>query len=119
MENKKIVVNYQKEWGNDGTTYTQTIKISFDIAFNFNKYVDHLKEKTEKEAEKTHNYTSEQLKILDYLLHINFYNKTFINLTTLEYFKKFYLQYVYTPPKKDKNYERILQRNTIIEVFTK
>lgn len=112
---KDLRVNYFKKIGNDGTVYTQTIKVPFEIAFKFNQYVDDLQTKINKK----NIYTSEDLKILDYLIHINFYNITFINLTTLEYFKKFYLKFIYNPPKKDKNFERILYRNTIIEVFVK
>lgn len=109
---KNLTIDYKKEFGNDGTVYTQTIKIPFNIAFEFNLYVNELKEKTEKKSF----YTSEDLKILDYLMHINFYNKTFINLTTLDYFKTFYIKKIYKPAKRDLDFERIKWRNTIIKV---
>lgn len=110
---KKLTIDYKKHFANDGAVYTQTIKIPFNIAFEFNLYVNELKEKTEKKSF----YTSEDLKILDYLMHINFYNKTFINLTTLDYFKTFYIKKIYKPAKRDKDFERILWRNTIIKVI--
>lgn len=113
-ENWKMTrkVNYKKRFSRNGTAYNQTIKIDFDLAFAFNKYIDEIKEEV-----MTHfYYTNEDLKILDYLEKINFYNPTFSTLTTLNYFKKFYLSNIYKAPKKDQFLERILQRNTVFEV---
>ena len=105
---KNCKVNYIKKYGKDGTVYNQTLTINFDIAFNFNKYVNELKEETA-----THfYYTNEDLKILDYLETINFYNPTFTNLTTLTHFIEFYKKNYINGPQKNKFFERIKRRNT-------
>lgn len=112
MKNKKIIVNYQKEWGNDGTVYSQTITIKKEIAKKFNNYIKQLKE----EAHKKFILSNEDMKTLYYLEEVK-EGKNYTHLTTLNYFTSFYLKHIYTPPKKDKNFERILYRNTIIKVI--
>lgn len=37
-------VNYIKKHNKDGTSYNQSIIINFDLAYNFNKYVNEIKE---------------------------------------------------------------------------
>lgn len=106
-------VDYKKRFKN-GTCYDQTITINFDIAFYFNKYVDKLKEETNK-----HFYlNNEDLKILDYLEKINFYNPTFTNLTTIKYFIEFYKKNYIEGPKKDIFFERLKIRNTCFQVVS-
>lgn len=111
-----MIVDYKKHVGRDGTIYDQTITISFQIAYKFNKYVDELKNDVIEKIETRHYWTYEDNKILDYLEKINFYNNTFVNLTTANYFKKWYFDNIYQPPKKDIFYERLKYRNTIFKV---
>lgn len=106
MENCKV--NYIKKYSKNGTVYNQTLTINFDMAWNFNKYVNELKEKISDHFY----YTNEDLKILDYLETINFYNPTFTNLTTLDYFIEFYKENYINGPQKNKFFERIKRRNT-------
>lgn len=60
-------------------------------------------------------YTNEDMKLLCYVDFLEM-GLNFTHLTTLEYFITFYKKFVYNPPKKDANFERILYRNTIIKV---
>lgn len=101
-------VNYLKKHDRQGTSYNQTVTIPFDMAFAFNKYIDDLKEETQEKFL----YTNEDLKILDYLEKINFYNPTFTTLTTIKYFIEFYKKNYINTPKKDKFFERLKYRNT-------
>lgn len=107
---KDLTINYKKQWGNDGTVYTQTIKTNKNIIKLFNKYVKELKEETCKKFM----LNNSDMKILYNLEELTL-NKNYINLTTLDYFKTFYVRKIYIPPKRDKDIERILCRNTIIE----
>jgi len=109
---KNLTINYQKEWGNDGTVYTQTITTSKEIIKKFNEYIRKLKEETHKKFI----YNNEDMKILYYLEELK-EGKNFIGLTQLGYFKGFYIKNIYNPPKRDKDIERILWRNTIIKVI--
>lgn len=109
-------VDYKKRYDRSGTCYNQTITIDFDMAYNFNKYVDELKDEVIKKIEINHYWTYEDDKILDYLEKINFYNDTFVTLTTANYFKKWYFNNIYQPPKKDVFYERLKYRNTCFKV---
>ena len=109
---KNLTINYKKEWGNDGTVYTQTITISKEIAKKFNKYIEGIK----KEISKKFVYSNQDMKILYYLENLE-EGKNFTTLTELNYFKGFYIKNIYIPPKKDKDIERILWRNTIIKVI--
>ena len=111
---KNLTINYRKEWGNDGTVYDQTITTNIKITKQFNKYVDELK----KEASKKFIYNNTDMKILYYLEPLRI-GKNYTNLTTLDYFKTFYVQKIYikNAPKRDKDIERILYRNTIIKVL--
>ena len=112
MENLKV--NYRKNWGNDGTVYTQTIKTTKEIAKKFNEYIKELKEETAK------NFIlhDKDMKTLYYLEELKD-GANYIGLTTLDYFKTFYIKNIYASkaPKRDLNFERILKRNTIIEVL--
>jgi hypothetical protein len=105
-------VNYQKKWGNDGTVFTQTIKIDKDMAEKFNKYVVEIKD----EVVKKFIYSNEDMKILSYLEPL-LDNINYTSLTTLNHFRNFYLKNYIHGAKRDKNFERILYRNTIIEVI--
>ena len=107
---KDLTINYQKQWGKDGTVYTQTIKTNKNIIELFNKYVKELK----KETYKKFVLNNSDMKILYNLKELTT-SKNYINLTTLDYFKTFYVKKIYIPPKRDKDIERILYRNTIIE----
>lgn len=104
-------VNYQKKWGNDGTVYTQTIKIDKDMAEKFNKYVIKIKETLVGKFI----YSNEDMKIMSYLETLE--NKiNYTHLTTLQHFIEFYLKNYIHGAKRDKDFERILYRNTIIEI---
>ena len=107
-----IIINYKKEWSNDGTVYNQTIKVNKKIMKDFNKYI-----KIKKEAvQNKHILSNEDMKILYYLEYIE-EGKNYTTLTTLDYFIKFYWHNIYIPPKKDRTFERMLWRNTIIQVI--
>lgn len=105
-------VNYLKEWGKDGTVYNQTITIEKESIKGFNEMARAKKE----EIAKKYIISGEEMKLLSYLEELH-EGKNYTTLTTLDFFMKFYLKYIYEPPKKDKNYERILNRNTIIKVI--
>ena len=109
-------VSYIKNYGNDGTIYNQMITINKEIAEEFNKYILNIKNQINYKKI----WSNEDLRISSYakMLDIHLYTPTinYINLTTLDQFMKFYLKTIYEPPKRDKNYERILNRNTIIKV---
>lgn len=102
-------VNYFKKWGNDGTCYTQTITINKDIMFKFNNYVK--KEKNKLNNKKI--YSNDEMRILYYLETLES-GINYTTLTTLRQFIYFYSIYI---SKKDKNFKRILYRNTIINVI--
>lgn len=110
-----MIINYLQRWGTDGAHYTQTIKIDKVVAEKFNNYLLKLKSEIDNNFFKNHYYSENDLKIksLDYLWD----GVNFTNLIHLELFINFYLKEIYQPPKKDKNFERILHRNTIIEVI--
>lgn len=108
MNNK---INYQKHYGPTGTVYNQTITINDKMATEFNKYLEEKKEETSKKFI----YTNEDMQLftaesLD--LGINF-----TNLRTLDQFIAFYHKNYINGPKKDKFFERLLYRNTIIQVI--
>lgn len=105
-------VNYRKEWGEDGTVYSQTITIEKEHIKKFNELIRAEKEQTAKKII----LSSEDMKVLYYLQELE-NGKNYTKLTTLNYFIWFYKNYIYIPPKKDKDFERILWRNTIINVI--
>ena len=114
MKKQKMIVNYLQSWGPSGTHYTQQIKIDVNTMKLFNKYIEMLKKEVEKDFLQNRVYTDENLNI-KYLEPLKI-GVNYTNLIHLRYFQSFYLHNIYTPPKKDKNYERILYRNTIIIV---
>lgn len=109
---KNLTINYQKEWGNDGTVYSQTITTTKEIAKKFNEYIKGIKQ----EIAKKFVYSNEDMKILYYLEDLK-EGKNFTTLTELNYFKGFYIKNIYQPPKKDRDIARILWRNTIIKII--
>lgn len=113
--NKKIIVSYRKRWGTDGTCYRQTIKIDDNTKEKYNHYLMNKKTKIDNNFFKSHCYSGEDLKIksLEYLEN----GVNFTNLIHLRLFIEFYLKELYTPPKKDRDFERITYNNTIIEVI--
>lgn len=110
-----VKVSYRKNWSKDGTFYNQTIAIDWLIAHEFNQYIIDILQKDKKETIKTHVISNEQLQRQMFLEPLKL-GVNFTHLTTLDYFMKFYLNTIYEPPKKDKTFERILNRNTIILV---
>ena len=50
-----------------------------------------------------------------YCLDLLLNDKNYINLTTLDHFKTFYIKEIYKPAKRDLDFERIKWRNTIIK----
>ena len=109
---KNIIINYCKQWGNDGTVYTQTIKINKKMAEKFNAYIQELKQ----EATKKFVFSNADMKILYYLEELK-EGKNYTTLSQKDYFIAFYLKEIYEAPKKDRDFERILDRNTIFEVI--
>ena len=105
-------VSYLEEWTDDGIIYNQTITIEKKYIEKFNEIVKAKKEEILKKI--IHSY--EDMKVYCCLQELKV-GKNYTNPTTLDYFMKFYLKYIYEPPKKDKNFERILERNTIIKVI--
>lgn len=108
-------VSYRKNWSKDGTFYNQTITIDKKTAALFNSYVEKILNKDKEEIQKNHIITNEQ-SMREYYLKRLAIGVNYTYLTTLDYFMSFYLKTIYEPPKKDKNFERILNRNTIIFV---
>lgn len=104
-------VNYLKEWSNSGAVYNQTITITKEMAKNFNNYINTLKNKVSLKSF----YSEQDLK--DLSLEELKLGKNYTNLIMLDRFMKFYIKEIYIAPKKDRNYERILWRNTIIKVI--
>lgn len=104
-------INYRKNFDTDGFVYNQTITINSEIRKKFNKYIYNLKQKTTKKII----LNTDDMKIL-YNLDFLKNNINYTTLTTLKHFKDFYLKEIYTPPKKDINFERIKLRNTIIQL---
>lgn len=105
-------INYQKHFGNDGTCYTQNIKIDNWLKEYYNNYLMELKAQADKNYFKNHCYTENDLKIksIDYL-------EKGINYTNLIHLSVF-LQVINELNKKgyNFNFKRILWRNTTIEV---
>jgi hypothetical protein len=114
MKNKKMIVNYCQCWGESGTHYTQQIKIDVNTMLLFNKYLEKLKKEVEKDFKIKRVCTEEDLNI-KYLEPLKV-GVNYTNLIHLRYFTSFYLHNIYIPPKKDKDFERILNRNTVIIV---
>lgn len=107
-----IIINYQKHFGNDGTCYTQNIKIDNWLKEYYNNYLMKLKAQADENYFKNHCYTENDLKIklIDYL-------EKGVNYTNLIHLDVF-LQVVNELNKKgyNFNFKRILWRNTTIEV---
>ena len=109
---KNIKISYQKEFGKNGVVYNQTIKISKEIKENFNKFIREIKNNINLKKQ----WSNEDLKISCYTDYLQD-GKNYVSLTMLDLFMKFYLKRIYEPPKKDLTYERIKNRNTIINVL--
>ena len=108
-------VSYRKNWSKDGTFYNQTITIDKKTAVLFNNFMFKILNKDREEIQKNHIITGEQIMRECYLKRLAS-GANYTHLTTLNYFMSFYLKTIYEPPKKDKDFERILNRNTIIFV---
>ena len=108
-------VSYRKNWSKDGTFYNQTITIDKKTAILFNNFMFKILNKDREEIQKNHIITGEQIMRECYLKRLAL-GANYTHLTTLEYFMSFYLKTIYKAPKKDKDFERILNRNTIIFV---
>ena len=106
----KITINYKKEFNiYNEKEYNQTIIVSNEIKEKYNEYIKELKEIHKEWADLDGTILHHYVKFLRD-------GKNYLTFFDLDYFKKFYLKKIYTPPKKDKNFERILNRNTIIFV---
>lgn len=110
---KEIIISYNKNFDNNGYVYNQVIKITENIASKFNKY---LEERKANIYIKNKLLSDKELKILctNYLISNE---NNYLTLTGLQLFIDFYLEKIYKPPKKDKTFERILWRNTMIKVI--
>lgn len=106
---KNLTIDYKKEFGADGTVYTQTITTTKEIIKKFNAYIEEIQEK----AKNKFVLSNEDMKNL-YCLDLLLNDKNYINLTTLDHFKTFYIKEIYKPAKRDLDFERIKWRNTII-----
>ena len=108
-QNKKIIVSYQKEWNNDGTCYTQTIKISKNfLLFLAKKIDDEIKSNYKNYCNYAH---GDKLKAECYLQQLDTTkNKHFLKLTQLRFIYP-YLQFNFDTSRVKTN------RNTIIEVI--
>lgn len=108
-------VSYRKNFDKNGTCYNQTITIDKVTGVKFNNYVETLWKQDKEKLNKTHVEDNEMAQRDMYLKRLAL-GVNYTYLTTLDYFMKFYLHEIYEPPKKDKFYERIKNRNTIIIV---
>lgn len=116
MKNKNIIINYCQAWNPEtGTHYTQQIKIDINTMVAFNNYIREKQKEIERAFKKRHTYTNEDMKIKSITPLKTGVNYT--NLIYLDMFISFYIKTLYTPPKKDKTLERILDRNTLIIVI--
>ena len=107
-----MIINYQKHFGNDGTCYTQNIKIDNWLKEYYNNYLMNLKTKIDENYLKNHSYSEKDLKIksIEYLEN----GMNYTNLLNLDIF----LQVIDELNRKgyNFNFKRILWRNTTIEV---
>lgn len=110
-----IKVDYKKNWGNDGTCYTQTITIDKDFKELYNNYLLELKIKIDKNYIENKSYSDYDLKIksLNYLENgINYTNlihlNTLLNLINVINDNDLFINKI--------DFKRILWRNSIIKV---
>lgn len=103
-------VSYQKEFGNNGTVFTQKIKVNRDVVDRFNKYVNQVKNKINDKYKKEHSIDYQHLKILTYLDEL-YKDYNYLSLTQLHFFMYFMSYY------EHKDIKRIKDRNTIIEII--
>lgn len=108
-----MIINYLKKWGNDGTCYTQTIKIDGWIMLAYNRFLQNKKREIERRTKKTHIYHDTDLKILN--LDELEKGTNYTNLIHLDVF----LQMINELNKRGYffDHKRILWRNTIVEVI--
>lgn len=112
----KNKINYFKNWDQNGTCYNQNIKISYDLAVKFNKYVDEVIKEVNEDIKKNHLINSYQTDVIYYLDKIKLDGITYSHLNTLHQFIYFYKRYI----MKDQNdpfFKRILNRNTTFSVI--
>ena len=109
----KIKVNYIKRWGDNGTCYTQTIKIDNDLKNLYNDYLKRLQNDIANDFKKTHVYSNMDIKILS-LEPL----QTIVNYTNLIHLGLF-LELINELNLRGYNidFKRIKYRNTIIEVI--
>lgn len=108
-------VSYRKSFDKKGTCYNQTITIDKETGVKFNNYVETILENDKEKLNKTNIWNEEELQRGMFLKQLTL-GVNYTNLITLDCFMKFYLHEIYEPPKKDKFFERIKNRNTIIIV---
>lgn len=57
MNNNKLIVSYQKNWGEDGTVYTQTVKVPSELLTIINTKINKaIKEKSHPTIEDNHRH---------------------------------------------------------------
>ena len=107
-----MIINYQKHFGNNGTCYTQHIKIDNWLKEYYNNYLMNLKQQADKNYIKNRVYSESDLNIKS----IQYLEKgiNYTNLLNLDIF----FQVIYELNEKgyNFNFKRILWRNTTIEV---
>ena len=103
----KIVIDYKKHYGNDGTVYDQTVTIDKNTMEEYNHFINDLKTEIDLNFMKTHTYSENDLKIksIDFLEKgVNFTNLIHLNL------------FIVFCQKTKRDITRLLYRNTIIKV---
>lgn len=108
-----MIIDYKKHYGNDGTVYTQTIKIDKWLKEYYNNYLLKLKTEVDNNFIKTRLYSDKDLTIKSIEYLENGINCT--NLIQLDIF----LQVIDELNNNGYNFDfkRILWRNTIINVL--
>lgn len=109
---KNLTIDYKRNFGEDGTIYTQTITTTTEIIKKYNIFIEKVKEKIHKKF----TFDDKDLKALTYLKTLSSNDINYLHLTELDYFKTFYVKEIYQAPNRDIDFERILKRNTIIKI---
>ena len=103
----KIVIDYKKRCGNNGTVYDQMATIDKNTMEEYNQFLNDLKTEIDLNFMKTHIYSENDLKIksIDFLEKgVNFTNLIHLNL------------FIVFCQKTKRDITRLLYRNTIIKV---
>lgn len=103
----KIIIDYKKHYGNNGTVYDQTATIDKNTMEEYNNFLNDLKTEIDLKFTKKRTYSENDLKIksIDFLEKgVNFTNLIHLNL------------FIVFCQKTKRDITRLLYRNTIIKV---